>query len=385
MKRGLITIDDFYYFLYESRNLKKKIFKNLLNNGKVNNDEIKKLEGFLKTIKNSKKEKGSFVLLTKDDKKIYTDLKYSIIELEKDIVYLKYGKPKLESVFFDKKSFEQKNRIVRYLLGKRIDSIVSDRDGTINNYSERYSSSVQSSYNAYFLWNYIGDLKNKILLSSAPLHDFLKVNILPEKNVLIAGSKGREHKYKGNIKRIPIQEKKLVKINDLSSEIKRILNNSYYEKFKHIGSGFQEKYGEITVARQDMLGSVGKEESLDLLRKIKETVLNIDPEEKYFSVRDTGKDIEITLKIENKSFSKSLGTEYIIHDSGLKLKNTLVCGDTKSDLSLLKKVKDLSKECYSIFVTEDNELKKEVKKIAPEAKFVSSPDVLVSALDEVSK
>ena len=49
-------------------------------------------------------------------------------------------------------------------------NLITDRDGTINNYCGRYKSSVQSAYNSIFLSRFATDCcQNSIILTAAPL------------------------------------------------------------------------------------------------------------------------------------------------------------------------------------------------------------------------
>ena len=49
-------------------------------------------------------------------------------------------------------------------------NLITDRDGTINNYCDRYKSSIQSAYNSIFLTSFCRtNCTNAVILSAAPL------------------------------------------------------------------------------------------------------------------------------------------------------------------------------------------------------------------------
>jgi len=150
-----------------------------------------------------------------------------------------------------------------------------------------------------------------------------------------------------------------------------------------IGSGFQKKFGQLTIARQDISNSISKDESLDFLNKIKEIVKNLDSDERYLGIEDTGLDIEIILKTSEKEmFDKSQGVEFIVKklDFDLQKGNNLVCGDTFSDVPIADKVVEHNKNTYIIFVITNRKLMEVLRKKHKKIMFVSSPDVLVAAL-----
>ena len=82
---------------------------------------------------------------------------------EKDIIYLERGKEKflLYLAKINKNFSYEVNRVFSNLMDRKIKTFVTDRDGTINNYAERYRSSIQSVYNAIFLNHFILKISGK--------------------------------------------------------------------------------------------------------------------------------------------------------------------------------------------------------------------------------
>jgi hypothetical protein len=386
-KTKITTIKDFYKVINNSKKTRELILNSLIQNKKPPRKLIYSLNSHLKRLKAIKKENNNFILLS-GQLHLKFKLYYEISELEKDIIFLRKGE-KVFLEYFKKahKDFKkQSDKLKNYLKNQKIDFFITDRDGTINNYSETYLSSVQSVYNAFFLYKFSEKIQKSIILTSGPLNDFKKVNILSKGNFIFAGSKAREFKYlKGKIHRLKISKNEKKLINSLEKSIKKLLLKKKYKIFKFIGSGFQKKHGEITIARQNVLNSIPQKQSLEFLSKTKQIVKRLDPNQRFLEINDTKLDIEILLKSNFKTFDKGKGLMFLLDKSKIRLSNVLIAGDTSSDLSILKSSKKLSKKIHCIFVTQSKQLKAKVKKIHKNSIFVSSPDILIYNIYQISK
>jgi len=388
------SVKDFYRVIFLTRDFKRKLLEKILTNYKIEKDEISQLEKYLKVLEGISQENGKYVLEYGAGKKSYLNLDYEIDELYKDIEYLTSSENDFISYLAQHNyKFEEDIQAgLEFLLKPQLTTFISDRDGTVNNYCGRYNSSVQSIYNAVFLVNYAKLGHKPVILTSAPLSDigFLDINIMPRVYFVIAGSKGREFTWNNKRYRMKLDADQQQKIDGLNKKLQEITRQSQYEIFALIGSGLQFKFGETTIARQDIYNSIPANDSIEFLQKIKQLVRDIDPAKQYFSVIDTGKDIEIVLhKNANKAaeFTKGDGIEFISHKIGLNLNNAhnLICGDTASDLAMLEYAETLSQNNYSIFVTQDETLKQKVGRFASKNLFVNTPDALVTILYEYSK
>jgi hypothetical protein len=369
------TINQFRKTIVYSKKIKKRIVKNILSNKKILKKDILALEKILKLFEKIETKKGKRVLKDDFGKKVFFGMDYEILELKKDIAYLKKGEDGLFEIMrkniknFDK----QVSKLQKFVSSKKINVVVADRDGTINNYGERYWSSIQSVYNAVFLSRAFKK-KKIIILSSAPLKEMKEVTIMPINSIILAGSKAREIFFNNKIIKYPIKRKDVNLISKIGKNIHELITQKKYVVFSHIGSGFQWKRGEITIARQDVSGSINKNFSKEFFKKIKEIVKKNDIE-KRISIMDTGLDIEIVLKSKEKAFDK--GDGIIFSSSKTRLFQTkgkiLVCGDTKADVAM---VKTIGKKAVPVFVGNKNNFGNELKK----AHFVSNPDILVTAL-----
>jgi len=328
---------------------------------------------------------------------IHLDLGYEIGELLRDVEYLTQGEERLLSeLAADHAGFEAEvDAVVGALAGARFRSFVTDRDGTVNNYCGRYASSVQSAYNAVFLTRFARTLVGRaVILTSAPLDDvgLADLAVAPPGAFVHAGSKGREYlDPKGRRRRFPIEARQQEKLDELNRRLAALLGSPGREVFAQIGSGFQRKFGQTTVARQDIAGSIPAERSEGFLAEVRELVRSIDPELEDFRIEDTGLDVEIVLTVGDagadagsvRDFDKGDGVRFLNEDLGLGLDQgpCLVCGDTGSDVPMLQAALDVAPEVRTVFVTRREELRSRVAGLLPDALFVSEPDILVAALN----
>ena len=189
-------------------------------------------------------------------------------------------------------------------------------------------------------------------MTSAPLADggILDVSVNPLNTFIYAASKGREYvTLEGERKTFPIQPEKQSLLDRLNHELEILTKDGRYEKFTLIGSGLQQKFGQTTIARQDISHSIPEDESEAFLERIEEIVLAHDPYKHFFHIEDTGLDVEIILTIENAKgdtggmdFSKADGVHFLNKNLELDMAHGphLVCGDTASDLPMVQAAMD---------------------------------------------
>lgn len=329
---------------------------------------------------------------------IQLDLTYEITELEKDVIFFSEGEEALlEHLRSAHPGFADEVTAGLDFLGtSRFDNFVSDRDGTVNNYCGRYLSSIQSAYNAVFLTRFARRcLSHAVVLTSAPLDHggLVDISTTPRGAFVYAGSKGREYiDTRGTRGSFPVAAGQQEKLDRLNDRIEELLNRPAYRKFSLIGSGFQKKFGQSTIARQDISESVRPEESEAFLKKVEALVAEVDPGRTTFRIEDTGKDIEVILTVDAeggagvRDFSKGDGVVFLNDRLGLGMEraSNLVCGDTHSDVFMLDAVEGQAERTKSVFVTEDPALRESVTERCRQAFFVSCPDVLVVMIRELA-
>ncbi|MBC8198858.1 MAG: trehalose 6-phosphate synthase [Desulfobacterales bacterium] len=396
-RQEIFTLKQFYDLMAKTRDLRLQIVENIFNNRPLTSTCIDSLANAHASLANIPLEQKKRILVISGSKRITVDLTYEITELEKDIFYLENGEPAfikyLEKIHSD---FRMHLDIgAMKLKGMQFNCFMTDRDGTINNYCGRYRSSVQSVYNSVFIARFAKKRTAcPIILTSAPLENFgiVDVSVSPEKTLIYAASKGREFiDLTGKRRYCHIDGQKQILLDKLNQRLSDLVKDPSFEKFSLIGSGLQLKFGQTTIARQNITNSISEDESDAFLKKIREIVFELDPKRKNFIIEDTGLDIEIILTIEVsqcgvKDFDKADAVKYLNSELNFDMTKGphLVCGDTSSDIPMIKAFSDKTEDTWSIFVTKDNELAGKVKYICPNSIIVPEPDMLVAILSFLS-
>jgi hypothetical protein len=270
--------------------------------------------------------------------------------------------------------------------------LITDRDGTINNYCSRYNSSAQSLYNAVLITQIAHHLKPAIVITSAPLRDMgiLDLSIVPNDVLVFAGSKGREFMdpEKGLITQ-PISDHQVRLLNQVDEGIAQLLADPEHRIFQWIGSGYQRKFGQRTIARQNVQQNIPEATSRAWLKTIRDLIKAIDPSGTDLCIEDTGLDVEIILthvsaddSRQISDFDKGHGLEFILKSLSLNLTEhrPLICGDTRSDLALERPPSQSGTPYASIFVTQEPDFISILHKTSPSPLILPSPDSLVALL-----
>lgn len=390
----ITTLKEFFTLMEQSRDTRKDIVLSIMSGKNVPPDLTGKLKEYLKSLEAITSNHNASLIL-EGNKKIDVDMTYEIEELKKDILFIEKGDKEFIK-YLEKIHPEYRKEVdeaLQKLSVKKFKNFITDRDGTINNYCARYPTSVQSVYNSVFLSLFVKKCTDHALvLTSAPLSNpgIIDISIDPPDTFIYAASKGREFiDAHGKRHDFPISAEKQKMLDQLNTDLSALLKQSQYEKYTLIGSGLQFKFGQTTIARQDICESIPPDESDAFLKTIETMVSKLDKDGKTFRIEDTGKDIEIILTIESsdgsgktKDFDKADGVLYINDELhlGLDTGPTLVCGDTGSDAPMAEAAMSKSSDTWVIFVTKDEKLRERVRGICPNSIFVTEPDALVSIL-----
>ncbi|MFP4348859.1 MAG: hypothetical protein ACLFQY_11275 [Desulfococcaceae bacterium] len=392
------TLEEFIQRMRDTLPVRRQAVSDILTSGRFTGS-VNPLGKTLSEIEDLPRENGRYRLEVSGLGERALDFSYETTELHRDIRFLADGEEALaEELAAASSGFADRVREgVEFLSGNRFRNLFSDRDGTVNNYCARYNTSVQSAYNAVFITRYVKtQVRNAVVLTSAPLADvgIVDMSAMPEGAVILGGSKGREMKdTQGGRHRYEIPEDQAEKLSALNDRLKALLEQPEYRKFSLIGSGLQFKFGQTTVARQDINGSVDPKESEKFLDTIRDLVVDLDPESRDFRIEDTGKDIEImlTVKTEEKDdrrdFDKGDGIRFIDHTLNLGMAEgpNLICGDTGSDVPMVAAALDRCPDTRAIFVTGDEDLKQRVRAVGAACFFVETPDMLVMILNRLGQ
>jgi hypothetical protein len=391
------TLKAFYDLMAQTRKLRFALVNELYAGGTVDTADIGSLKNALRSLERIPGSGGRYQLELDAERVIEVELDYEINELKKDIIYLEQGEAALVS-YLEEIHANFREHVaagVALLEGKGFNAFITDRDGTINNYCGRYRSSVQSIYNAIWLTRFADTCcENPIIITSAPLQDpgIVDVSVNPEKKIIYAASKGREFiDLTGTRRSFEIAPEKQQILDRLNEQLRDLMAMPEYEKFSLIGSGLQFKFGQTTIARQDISASIPSDESQAFMDKLTGMMVALDPDGHNFRIEDTGLDVEIILTIEGdeglKDFDKADSVNYLTRELGLEMARGphLVCGDTSSDAPMIDATMSYSEDTYAIFVTTDDELRHRVISACPNALIVPTPDILLAILNMLAE
>ena len=387
------TLKEFYTRIEQVREVRVNMVQSYLDAGEVAKSDLRALEELAGELEAIEQKDGKYQLLL-DSKTVDLELDYEIEETKKDIVFFKEGEAAFEKYLAGlHQGFEEHvAKGVDLLGGRKFNNFVTDRDGTISNYCGRYRSSVQSAYNAVYLTRFSrACTASATVVTSAPLMNpgVATVSVMPVGAYIYAASKAREFIDKAGERRtFPIDADQQAKLDALNARLAALCEQPQYEKFSLIGSGLQFKFGETTLARQDIAKAIPEDESLALLGVVEKIMKEVDPDGKDFGLIDMGLDIEVILKGASEGeFSKADGLFFLNDELGLGLEQgpTLMCGDTKGDLPLLKACLEKSEDTYAMFVTRDEKLTQQVHDMCKRAIVVPEVDILVTVLDRLAR
>ncbi len=393
-------LNEFYSLMRATRELRAQLVEEIIVGNTVPADARIRLQNALSDLTAIPHTDNTYKLLLDKNKTISIDLTYEIEELKKDLYFIQHDETEFYNYLAERHPHftDEVSAGTALLDGLFFNAFITDRDGTVNNYCGRYASSVQSMYNAVFLGNFARiKTTNSIILTSAPLQNIglIDISVGPINTFIYAASKGREYIGKDGIRNsFPIPQEKQTMLDRLNKRLEEMIKSPLYEKFSLIGSGLQFKFGQTTIARQDINNSIPEQESEAFLHLMRDLTNELDPEHIFFRIEDTGKDIEIILTVDHESnsheatdFDKGNGVAFLNEALGLNLsKGTLlICGDTPSDLPMVSTAMHYNHNTYAIFVTTDDSLKKTVHNICPNSLIVSNPDVLITILQKLSQ
>jgi hypothetical protein len=395
------TLQNFYDLMDQTAIIRRNVTQNLLSNAAASSQDIQSLRTALDNLEAISQTESSNAfdrrLMLDDTYSVDVNLDYEMTELARDVTYLESGENDLLTSLEDRSPGvrQQAKKLADKLRGAFAGPVsyscfITDRDGTVNNYCGRYRSSVQAVYNAVFLSRFAHNrVAHPMVITSGPLSGpgLQDVNVMPAKTYILAASKGREYiDLTNDYGRFPVQDAQLRILQDVHHRLDELLSTPIHRKFSLIGSGLQVKFGQLTVARQDISKSIPAQESKEFLQTVTDLVRACDPHNEFLRIEDTGLDIEIILTIQSdkgrKDFDKGDGVAFLDKTLGLNLAQgrQLVCGDTFSDVPMLRVTMERCPQTQAVFVTTNQELQDAVLEICTDAHFVDQPDALVLAL-----
>lgn len=420
------SLEEFYTLNRELRDVRRSIVRAVLSERPTPAGAVGALETVRERIESMPKTDGRYRLpvSTGSDLTLTLEPDYELAEIRKDFAFLRNPPDRFIDIlareFFsgDEREFSVFLEEGKKLLGRRrFRTMLADRDGTLNNYCGRYRSSIQAVWNAVFLTRFArGRCETSVILTSAPLTGggLLDVSVAPDRVFTYAGSAGREYlTADGRTERYLMTDRERELMERLAERVRGLVSRQEFRVFTLIGSGLQFKEGQVTLARQDIHGTVPERRSGALRDEITGIIRGLDPEERLLRLEDTGMDLEIVLaaagpaapedarsapggtqdagsradssahRARARGFDKGDGVRFLDERLGLELElgGTLVCGDTGSDLPMARYAVEQAADTVVVFVTRDDALAREVRELSPDAFIVPSPDILVSILN----
>jgi hypothetical protein len=394
------TLQQFYDLMAWTATVRRRMVAAFLEGGRVDDGDIELLRRAHEVLRALPGSPAHASVRLDQTKSISLDLGYEVGELEKDIVFFTRGEEHFYGYLAGMhEAFEAEvRRGVAMLRGVGFRTLVSDRDGTVNNYCGRYLSSIQSAYNAVFLSRFArACVVNAVILTSAPLADggLVDIGVAPMRHFIYAGSKGREYLSRGERRgSLAIPREQQATLAKLNARLATLLEQPRYATFALIGSGFQRKFGQTTLSRQDISGSIPPKESAAFLATLRGVVDEIDPAGEFFRIEDTGLDVEIMLTVKSgeaaggvKDFDKADGVLFLDRELGLDLAAgpNLICGDTPSDVPMISASMSRTKRTWAAFVSDKPAVRDDVSRLCPDTFLTNQPDVLVTVFNELAK
>jgi len=277
--------------------------------------------------------------------------------------------------------------------------MVTDWDGTMKDYCSQYATNLQPIYSAIGMAKFAQQFTRlTAVLTAGPLRGpgILDLTALPiDGPILFSGSWGREWWLKGHrlVHDNDIPYEGTDALNRFNDEMQKLLSDSEYCQFDLVGSGVQWKVDRLTLGVQTVFQHVQPELSTRYQDEIRERMHRVDPNEEILHF-DPSTELEVEVVVHNDGtvWNKADGVKRVIETMGDTLDppgRVLICGDTASDLPMVKYSIEKNPEgSMALFVTMKEDLRNRVRQLIPDETrtcFVSCPDVIHAAIDKILK
>uniref|UniRef100_A0A1I7U0B2 alpha,alpha-trehalose-phosphate synthase (UDP-forming) n=1 Tax=Caenorhabditis tropicalis TaxID=1561998 RepID=A0A1I7U0B2_9PELO len=341
--------------------------------------------------------------------KITYDIRDELSEMEKDLAFLAFiqsdeyenAEEFIKSIgsFYEggpvlfKNEVKQAAEVLQQ--GIHYNTFFTDRDGTLKSYACSYPTSVQPAYSAVIQAQFARRCATFCaIVTTAPLlhTGILEVATIPEGYYAYGASAGREWYLN------PAQQFKdrsfsvvdLTLMNKVFELIEELLEKPEFRTFKWIGSGIQKHCGHITIAKQDVNGTIPTRKVTRLHEQLVKIVNDFDPNGTTLTMRESDLDFKIYVKakLKGRIFNKGHGIRLVKEklNPNMSKGNCLVCGDSESDIPMLEECLKLAgSKVYTIWVTADKSLQEKVNHLCERygcthVHYVSCPQVLLGAM-----
>lgn len=335
---------------------------------------------------------GRAVLEVGEDQTLRLDLSEETRQIENDVLYLEDGREALlKHLGRRHHGFRDALRQgLREIAGPAVNLLLCDADAVLRAPGQRFVTAVQPAWNAVALARYaMARARRPVLWTEAPLSGpgLADLATLPPRTFAYAASLGRQIvDPDGRESASPLSLQKSSQLESINARLAMLLTDPSWRAFTYLGSGLQFRRGETVVARQDALGTVGEDASLELLEHVHNIVDAVDPEREHFRVEDDGLDVAVTPTATGqeapRAFTPAEGLRAL--DQALSLDfghgPHLACCAGPSGLALLEALAGQASDLRCVFVTDRNDLAARARQICPKAAVVAHPDLAAALL-----
>lgn len=406
-----MQFDDFVALHNSSIQPRRRVCEAMLN-GLTSDRDSNTLDDVYARLRPICRDDGSLTLETPGGP-VFTDCRYELRELARDIAFSQSGFSALVDPVFFEDVFEdgfgrnpspetsrsatildQAALVAETLEGLHFAALLTDRDGTVNGYCARYVTAVQPAWVALALARFAHSRCDRaVVLTAAPLEapGIVDISTMPDNTAVLAGSKGREFRLEHGARVTqPLPEPGVQALERFSVAVSSLHEYERYRLFPYIGGGLQRKHGLTAVSYQDVGESVPGALSAEFRARVLAEVDNVneaaETREPPLGWEDTGRDLEVSLRegvAGGHGFDKGDGVGFLAGELGLNLegRSVLVCGDTASDIPMLERAVAHGARVHAVFVGVSDEVKERVSGLVPAALFVDDFESLVIGLN----
>ncbi|MFH4973380.1 hypothetical protein AB6A40_000089 [Gnathostoma spinigerum] len=275
--------------------------------------------------------------------------------------------------------------------------LITDWDGTMKDYCSQYATNLQPIYSAVGMTRFAARFTRlSAVLTAGPLRGpgILDLTAIPiDGPLLFSGSWGREWWINGRrlIHDDGISDEGHNALHRFNDEMQSLLHSNDFSQFALVGSGVQRKVDRLTLGVQNVCHHVSEDLSTRYKDAVKERMYRVDPDKRNL-VFDPSTDLDVEIVAHNSGsvWNKADGVDHIVKTVGDSLEtpgHVLICGDTNSDLPMVRQAASRNPEAFmAIFVGMNENLKSSVRTIITDPTrccFVSCPDVIHAAMAAV--
>lgn len=411
------TLDDFFSLMMKTRNVRRQIVGRVLKGIPIRSHfaiSLRNAKESLEQICKPGTHTAEFKSGPDSNEVAHFEIDNELQEFERDLSFIEYVQSddadnveqfvdtliSSHPISIDTYKKEVQNAVELLTNADHFHYFFTDRDGTLKSYSCSYPSSIQPAYSGVIQAQFARRCAQTcVILTTAPLMHIgvLDVSTIPNGYYYFGASGGREwfidsgHNFKDES---IMKGEKADVLASAYTRISHLLEEQEFRPFSWVGSGLQKHYGHLTIAYQDVYRSITETQGKRLFEEVERIIKDVDPQGTRLQLASTEFDIKVYMKTETdgRVFDKGDGLRMLCEKMHCDLTegNVLVCGDSATDIPMLKECLVRNpKGVYTIWVTVNEDLKKEVRALCASynnsnVAFVSCPEVLLGAMAQAT-